>query len=61
MKVADKYRLVAQSLRQRAAVPDVSGHRDHLLELAEQFDTVAEAAPKEDWSDIESLSHSCGA
>jgi len=53
MLVADKYRLVAQSLRFRAATPEAADHRAHLFELADQFDEIASDAEKEDWSDIE--------
>lgn len=53
MLVADKYLLVAQSLRIRAATPEAADHRAHLLSLADQFDEIAAAADKEDWSDID--------
>jgi hypothetical protein len=53
MVVADKYRLVAQSLRIRAATPEVADRRVHLFSLADQFEQIADAAEKEDWSDID--------
>jgi hypothetical protein len=53
MKVADKYNLVAQSLRLRASTPEALQHRVRLLGLAEQFDQVSLDAAKEDWSDID--------
>ena len=53
MTVADKYRQVAQSLRQRAAMPEVAEHRAHLLDLSDQFDQIACDADKEDWSDLD--------
>jgi len=53
MFVVDRYRLVAQSLRRRAAMPEVTDHRAHLLDLAHQFDKIAADAENEDWSDID--------
>jgi hypothetical protein len=53
MLVAHKYRLVATSLRQRAAMPEIAQHRARLLVLAEQFDQIAVDADKEAWNDID--------
>jgi hypothetical protein len=52
MSVADKYRLVAENLRVRAATPEAAGSRDRLWGLALQFDEVAIDAEKEEWGGL---------
>lgn len=53
MLLADKYRLVPQNLRIRAATPVAEDRRSQLLSLVRKFDDIAVAAEKEDWSDID--------
>jgi hypothetical protein len=55
MMDAEKYRLVARSLRTTACSPDHLANREHVLSLAAYFDQLACDIEAEQASEIEAL------